>query len=350
MSSSLRLTLDSARAGASRWQAAVTGRLPSAPPGTRPAVWAILIVAACAWPLLTDSGYWLDVGVVVSIYVLLALGMHVIFGLAGLPFVGYAGLFGVGAYIAALTNTRWHLGIDWAFLIAPAAVCLLTLVLGAAFIRLRDVYFMIVSLAVGELVPVIAGAWSVTGGPNGLYDIAAPHLGGFQFTSLRSFYYLGLVLILVSCLGLATFGRSRAGTAWLAVGRDDAAAEALGVPSRRVKLYAMTLGGLWAGLAGALYASNLSAISPSAFTINDSILLASSVLIGGSGSLGGTILGATALYALPEIFRPLADYRLIVFGVAIMIMLKIRPEGLIPRRPRAVRLRRQALTSDSDLP
>ena len=261
-------------------------------------------------------------------------GLHVIFGLTGLPFVGYAGLFGVGAYVAALMNTRWHIDTNWALLVAPIVTSALSLVLALLFIRLKDVYFMIVSLAVGQLIPIIAAAWAVTGGPNGLYGIAPIHIAGHDFIDLKSLYYLSLVFVLASIVFLAVFGRSRTGVSWLAIGRDENAAEALGIRTKSSKVWALTLGGAWAGLAGTLYAAQLSAISPDAFTVYDSILLASAVLIGGRGSLGGTVLGAAVLYALPEIFRELAEYRLLVFGVAIMVILKVRPEGLLPRRSR----------------
>lgn len=313
-------------------------------------MWGLAIAAAVVWPMLTTSSHWLDVGVVVSTYVLLALGMHVIFGLVGLPFVGYAGLFGVGAYVAALLNTRWKWDVDWTLVVSPLAVCALAFLLAVMFSRLRDVYFMIVTLAVGQLIPIVAAAWSVTGGPNGLYGIEPLHIAGHQLVEPRSSYYLALAFILASAGGLFLFGRSRTGTAWLAVGRDDTASEALGVPVGRVKIYAMTVGGLWAGLAGALYASQLSAISPDTFTVYDSILLASAVLIGGRGSLGGTMLGAFALYALPEIFRELQSYRLLVFGIAIMVVIKLRPDGVIPRRPRVFPVRHLSLPSDGGPP
>jgi branched-chain amino acid transport system permease protein len=298
----------------------------------------VAVLAACLWPLEWNSSYVLDIGFVVALYVLLVLGMHLLFGIAGLPFLGYAGLYGIGAYVAAILNVKYGLSIDWTFLISPLVVCLFSGLLGLLFLRLRDVYFMVATLAVGELVPIIADNLNVTGGPNGLYGITAPGFGSARLTSLQSYYYFTLVLIVVSCVALVMFSGSSTGISWLAVGRGDRAAEALGVRTRRVKLICMTLSGLWAGLAGVIYVTQLSAVDPSAFTVNDSILLAGAVLIGGMGSLGGAVVATVILYSLPQVVSALTSYRLLIFGVAIMVILKARPQGLLPRKPKNLRL------------
>lgn len=295
-------------------------------------------LAAFLWPLEWNSSYVLDLGFVVALYVLLVLGMHLVFGIAGLPFLGYAGLFGVGAYVAAILNVKFGLSINWTFLISPLVVCLFSGLLGLLFLRLRDVYFMVATLAVGELVPIIASNLNVTGGPNGLFGITAPGFGSVRLTSLQGYYYFTLALIVVSYVALIRFSGTSTGISWLAVGRGDRAAEALGVRTRRVKLICMTLSGLWAGLAGVIYVTQLSAVDPSAFTVNDSILLAGAVLIGGMGSLGGAVATTVILYSLPQLVSSLTSYRLLIFGVAIMVILKARPQGLLPRRPKNFRL------------
>lgn len=298
----------------------------------------VAVLAACLWPLEWNSSYVLDVGFVVALYVLLVLGMHLLFGIAGLPFLGYAGLYGIGAYVAAILNVKYGLSIDWTFLISPLVVCLFSGLLGLLFLRLRDVYFMVATLAVGELVPIIANNLNVTGGPNGLYGIGAPVFGSARLTSLQGYYYFTLLLIVVSCVALVRFSGTSTGISWLAVGRGDRAAEALGVRTRRVKLICMTLSGLWAGLAGVIYVTQLGAVDPTAFTVNDSILLAGAVLIGGMGSLGGAVVATVILYSLPQLVSSLTSYRLLIFGVAIMIILKARPQGLLPRKPKHFRV------------
>jgi branched-chain amino acid transport system permease protein len=298
----------------------------------------VAVLAAFLWPLQWNSNYALDVGFGVALYVLLVLGMHLVFGVAGLPFLGYAGLYGIGAYVAAILNVHYGLSINWTFLISPLVVCLFSGLLGLLFLRLRDVYFMVATLAVGELVPIIANNLNVTGGPNGLYGITAPGFGSAGLTSLQGYYYFTLALIVVSCVALVRFSGTSTGISWLAVGRGDRAAEALGVRTHRVKLICMTLSGLWAGLAGVIYVTQLSAVDPSAFTVNDSILLVGAVLIGGMGSLGGAVVATVILYSLPQLVSSLTSYRLLIFGVAIMVILKARPQGLLPRKPKHFRL------------
>ncbi|MFD8532642.1 branched-chain amino acid ABC transporter permease [Streptosporangium canum] len=288
-----------------------------------------LLIALLA-PFVNASGYALSVMTSAAIFVMLAAGLNIVVGYCGLLDLGYVAFFAVGAYTSGVLSTR----LDLPLLVTVPAVIVVTviagIIIGAPTLRLRSDYLAIVTLGFGEIIRITANNLDVTGGPSGIYGI--PHLTD----SPVIFYYVTVVVVSLAVLGAARLGRSRLGRAWRFVREDEDAAEAMGVHTYRVKLAAYIAGAVWGGLAGVLFAAQLSAISPTSFTFLQSALVLMAVVLGGMGSIPGVVIGAVVISILPEILRDLADYRFFIFGVLLIAVMILRPQGLWPARSKEV--------------
>ncbi|GAA3429224.1 branched-chain amino acid ABC transporter permease [Streptosporangium nondiastaticum] len=288
-----------------------------------------LLVALLA-PFVNATPYALSVMTSAAIFVMLAAGLNIVVGYCGLLDLGYVAFFAVGAYTSGVLATR----LDLPLVTTVPAVIVVTvvagIVIGAPTLRLRSDYLAIVTLGFGEIIRITANNLDVTGGPSGIYGI--PGLAG----SPVAFYYLTVVVVALAVLGAARLGRSRIGRAWRFVREDEDAAEAMGVHTYRVKLAAYIAGAVWGGLAGVLFAAHLSAISPGSFTFLQSALVLMAVVLGGMGSIPGVVIGAIVISILPEILRDLADYRFFLFGVLLIAVMLLRPQGLWPARSKEV--------------
>ncbi|MEU4547831.1 branched-chain amino acid ABC transporter permease [Nonomuraea dietziae] len=284
-----------------------------------------LLIALLA-PFVNATPYALSVMTSAAIFVMLASGLNIVVGYTGLLDLGYAAFFAVGAYTSGVLATRFDLPL----LATIPAVLVVTvvagIVIGAPTLRLRSDYLAIVTLGFGEIIRITANNLPVTGGPSGIYGI--PSLTG----SPVAFYYLTVLIVAVAVIGASRLGRSRLGRAMRFVREDEDAAEATGVHTYRVKLAAYIAGAVWGGLAGVLFAGHLSAISPNSFTFLQSALVLMAVVLGGMGSVPGVVLGAIVISLLPELLRDAADYRFFVFGVLLIIVMLVRPQGLWPAR------------------
>jgi branched-chain amino acid transport system permease protein len=318
----------------------------------RQAKWAvgIVVLAGLAWlpkltiPVLDTPGS--DFASVlffpVGIYVLLAIGLNVVVGHAGLLDLGYVAFFAIGGYTMGQLGTRY----DWPFwAIVPVAILVSMLagvVLGTPTLRLRGDYLAIVTLGFGEIVRISANNWNYIGGPRGISGIPhPPSMLGQDFGVLdpKPYYWLLLALIVVVVFFVRRLERSRVGRAWTAIREDEDAAELMGVPTFRFKLWAFAIGAAIGGLGGVMYSSKVIAITPDNFTLIVSILILSAVVLGGSGNMLGVVVGAALIAYLPERFRGFAEYRVMIFGAALVLVMIFRPEGLLPSRQRAVELR-----------
>jgi branched-chain amino acid transport system permease protein len=278
----------------------------------------------------------------VGIYVLLAMGLNVVVGQAGLLDLGYVAFFAIGAYSMAILGT---MGPHWTFPeILPVAIAIAMVagvVLGTPTLRLRGDYLAIVTLGFGEIVRITAVNTDSIGGPRGISGIPhPPNVGGIRFGLLdpKPYYWLTLTLIIVAILLLRRLERSRVGRAWTAIREDEDAAALMGVPVFKFKLWSFAIGAGFGGLGGTLYAAKVTFINPNTFTLILSILILSAVVLGGSGNLAGVIVGAVVIAYLPERFRNFEEYRVLVFGAALVTMMVFRPQGLIPSRRRAAEL------------
>lgn len=285
----------------------------------------------------------------VAVYVLVAVGLNIVIGLAGLLDLGYIGFFAVGAYsVAVFASPSSPVAFKYPWLVCiPIAIALSMtsgVILGGPTLRLRGDYLAIVTLGFGEIVRLIAVNSTVTNGQRGIPDIPAPPgkwPNGdplFGVVDVRGFYWLALTVVVICMFGVKLLERSRVGRAWLAVREDEDAAEMMGVPAFKFKLWAFAIGAGLGGLSGALFASRQGFINSNSFDVLTSMLFVSAVVLGGAGNLLGVTFGAILISYLPERFRGFADKRFLVFGLALIVVMIFRPQGLIPSRRRAVEL------------
>jgi len=290
----------------------------------------LLLVLFPLMPFISD--YWIDVGFYFGIYALLGLSLNIVLGEVGLFDLGHTAFYAIGAYVTAILNTKFHVPILLLLPVSALAAGIFAWLVTAPVIHLKGDYLCIVTIGIGEIVrlTMINNPFGLTGGPNGINGIDTPWLI-LPIISSRQFYYLIWVLIGIIAFGLVRLQRSRIGRAWNYIREDEVAAEALGVDVRHYKLAAFVLGAALAGIAGNVYASKQMSVSPESFTFMESSLLFCIVLLGGLGSIPGTILGALAITIFPEVFRPFAKYRLMFFGLALLVMMIFRPAGFLPR-------------------
>jgi branched-chain amino acid transport system permease protein len=285
-------------------------------------------------PLLVDS-YWVDVLNSVGLYALLALSLNLILGDAGLFNMGHAAFYAVGAYVAAILNTRYQIPILWALPVAGLTAAVFAGLVARPVIHLRGDYLLIVTIGMGEIVRIalVNDVFGLTGGANGIFGIARPSVFGFKVRQPQHFYYLIWGFVALTVLLFHRLAQSRFGRALNYLREDEVAAEGSGVNTARYKLLAFMLGAAWAGMTGSIYAAKMTIISPESFSFWESVLLFLIVILGGSGSIPGVILGAFLVMGLPEVFRGIADWRMLVFGLFMMAMMIFRRQGLLPIRP-----------------
>jgi len=296
----------------------------------------VILVLLVVFPF-TANRYTLDIATQTGVYIILALGLNIVVGQTGLLVLGYIAFYAVGAYTYALLSTA--LGVSfWASLpVAAILAGIFGLTLGFPTLRLRGDYLAIVTLGFGEIVRIVLNNWdSVTGGPNGVSGVPRPSIGGFRFQSLTHYYFLVLGMLVLTVFLVRRLNDSRIGRAWIAIREDETAAEAMGINTTGLKLLAFALGAMLAGLAGVFYVSKMGFVSPESFNFLESITILCMVVLGGMGSIPGVILGAVALYLLPEALREFQQYRMLIFGAAMVVMMVFRPQGFIGTRRRAI--------------
>ncbi len=276
----------------------------------------------------------------IGVFILMALGLNVVVGLAGMLDLGYVAFYAVGGYSMGLLATRQH----WDFwVILPAGIAAAAtsgLILGAPTLRLRGDYLAIVTLGFGQIISISANNTSFDGGPQGIPQIPHPpsidHLKQLTFgvSDGRPYFYLVLALIFVAVFLARRLERSRVGRGWIAIREDEDAAELMGVPTYRFRLWSFAIGASVGGAGGVLYAAQANYIDPTIFSYQVSIFVLAAVVLGGSGNLFGVILGAFMVAWLPERFRVFQNDRILIFGLALVVMMIFRPEGLLPSRRR----------------
>jgi branched-chain amino acid transport system permease protein len=279
------------------------------------------------------GGYLLDVLVLTGIYVILAQGLNVVVGYAGLLNLGFAAFYAIGAYTYALLSTRLGMGFWPSLPLATGAAAMAGALLSVPALRLRGDYLAIVTLGFGEIVRLVLNNWdSLTNGPNGISGIPRPSLFGLELASIGNFYYFVLAAAALSVLVIRNVCTSRVGRAWLAIREDETAASASGINAMAYKFYAISFGAFFAGLAGALFAAKMQFVSPESFTFMESVIVLCMVILGGQGSIRGVVLGAALLVILPELLREAQGYRMLVLGVGLVLLMIFRPQGLLGRK------------------
>ncbi len=321
-----------------------------------------LIVAALVWPFFGSRGA-VDIATLILIYVLLGLGLNIVVGLAGLLDLGYVGFYAVGAYSYAMLSH--YLG--WSFWVCLPIAGLMAatfgFLLGFPVLRLRGDYLAIVTLGFGEIIRLfLRNLTDWTGGPNGISNIPKPELFGLTFerraaegmqtfheffgleyNSINKVIFLYLVALLLALLALFVINRllrMPIGRAWEALREDEIACRALGLNPTVIKLSAFTLGACFAGFAGSFFAARQGLVTPESFTFIESAIILAIVVLGGMGSQLGVILAAIVMILLPELMREFSEYRMLMFGALMVLMMIWRPQGLLPMQRPHMELRR----------
>jgi branched-chain amino acid transport system permease protein len=296
--------------------------------------WSLAALAlALLCPLVLDN-YLLAVLWQAGIYVLLALGLTIIVGYAGLFQLGQAAFYAIGAYTVAILNIYLGVPIILGLPVAILVSGVLGYLVSRPILHLRGDYLAIVTIAFGEIVRMllINNVFGITGGANGLSGIANLSIFGYTFKTITQNYYLVLFFVVITIFGVRRLEDSRLGRAWTYVREDELAAEAMGVNTVHVKAIAFVLGSALAGLAGVLYASRISVISPELGRFLESVIIFCIVVLGGTGSIPGVFLGTFGMVVLPELFRVVRDWRDGLVGLAMILMMIFRPAGLWPSR------------------
>jgi len=279
------------------------------------------------------SVYQVSIMVTALTYVMLGLGLNIVVGLAGLLDLGYVAFYAVGAYSYALLHFHFGVGFWMALPIGAGLGTLFGIILGYPVLRLRGDYLAIVTLGFGEIIRLILENWNAFSfGPSGIANIPRPGLFGIKFSLASATIYIYFIMIALTLFTIFVVNRlqnSRIGRAWIALREDEIACQAMGIDKTKTKLTAFALGATWAGMAGVVFAAKTTFINPASFTIWESIMILCVVVLGGMGSVVGVILGALVLILLPEYLRALSEYRMLVFGVALVLMMVFRPGGII---------------------
>jgi branched-chain amino acid transport system permease protein len=331
-------------------------------PSTQKWIMVGLIVVAFIWPFFGSRGA-VDIATLILIYVMLGLGLNIVVGLAGLLDLGYVGFYAVGAYTYALLSH--YLG--WSFWVclplAGLAAATFGFILGFPVLRLRGDYLAIVTLGFGEIIRLfLRNLTDITGGPNGISNIPKPTLFGLSFdrtageglqtfheyfgleyNSINKVIFLYLVALLLALAALFVINRllrMPIGRAWEALREDEIACRALGLNPTIIKLSAFTLGACFAGFAGSFFAARQGLVTPESFTFIESAIILAIVVLGGMGSQLGVILAAVVMILLPELMRDFSEYRMLMFGALMVLMMIWRPQGLLPMQRPHMELRK----------
>jgi len=322
-------------------------------------------------PFIIDELFghgWVRIADFALLYIMLALGLNIVVGYAGLLDLGYIAFFAVGAYTYALLGSP-QFGLHWPmWIVLPLGAvfaCFFGVLLGAPTLRLRGDYLAIVTLGFGEIIRIfmnnLNAPINITNGPQGISSIDPLHVGefsfagsheifGLSFTSVHQHYYLFLAFTLLVMFVSLRLQHSRIGRAWMAIREDEVAANAMGINTRNIKLLAFAMGATFGGISGGLFAGFQGFVSPESFSLMESIMVLCMVVLGGMGNITGVVLGGVLLVVLPEVFRHGAgpvqqalfgkivvdpeSLRMLMFGLALILVMLWRPAGLWPSTQR----------------
>jgi branched-chain amino acid transport system permease protein len=320
--------------------------------------WGALGVSLVLPIVFSDNRYVVDTATTVLIYVMLGWGLNVVVGLAGLLDLGYVAFYAVGAYTYGVLATQLGWTFWQALPVAGLMAATFGVILGWPTLRLRGDYLAIVTLGFGEIIRVILVNWTeLSGGPNGISSIPRPSFFGLPFKppgddpTFASFfgleyspnqriiflYYLILALALLTNLFVSRMRKLPIGRAWEAMREDEIACKAMGINARNVKLSAFAIGAMLGGFAGVFFAARQGFISPESFTFNESAIILAIVVLGGMGSQLGVVLASLVLVLLPELGRDFAEYRMLIFGAAMILIMVWKPGGILSHREPTLR-------------
>jgi branched-chain amino acid transport system permease protein len=308
-----------------------TQRILTDPKVYRPAM-GVLFALSVIFPFVGDT-YQTNIMISALIYVVLGLGLNIVVGLAGLLDLGYVAFYAVGAYSYALLNYHFGFGFWTVLPIGAGLGALLGIILGFPVLRLRGDYLAIVTLGFGEIIRLVLENWNAFSfGPSGIANIPRPGFFGMDLnmdSATLYIYYIMVAMVLFTIFVVNRLQNSRIGRAWMALREDEIACQAMGIDRTRTKLTAFALGATWAGMVGVVFAAKTTFINPASFTFMESAIILSVVVLGGMGSIVGVMLAAFILILLPEYLRAFSEYRMLIFGASMVLMMVFRPQGLI---------------------
>ncbi|HFQ15781.1 MAG TPA: branched-chain amino acid ABC transporter permease [Rhodobacteraceae bacterium] len=299
------------------------------------AIFAVLFVL----PAFISNQYILQVMIFVGIYIVLTLSLNLLNGYVGLLAIGHAAFYAVGAYASAKLSIDMGLPFLLSFILSGIIAGGFGYLLGRPTLGLSGIYLALATLGFNVIVWLILLNWmSFSNGPLGIMDIPPPNLFGYEISTRTDYYYLALVLVILTLLSMHRLVTSRFGRSLVAIREDELAAEASGINTTRIKVQAFILSAFYAGLAGSFYAHFVKYVSPDSFTHMESFTMLAMLALGGQGNLLGPVVGATVLSVVPELFRFLAEYRMFLYGGILVVMMLVRPTGLFGHRLYSFRL------------
>ena len=331
----------------------VRGWISKRPPRTQRLLRLLGLLLAVAVVLVLPAAGGLFVSqvlVLVGLYTLMGLGLNLEVGFAGLLDLGFVAFFAIGAYTVGLLTSTGQYGVaHWSFWAAVPVALVVSLIAGFLFglpiLRIRGDYLAIATLGFGEIIRLLALSDALRpwfGGSQGILAVPKPNIGGFEFSGPMQIFYITLVSSAFIAFVAARLRDSRLGRAWMAMREDEDVAEAMGINLINVKLLAYGIGGAFAGVGGAIFAALLGSIFPHSFNLLISINVLALIIVGGMGSLPGVVVGSLFLVGLPELLREFSDFRFLVYGAALIIMMQVKPAGLWP----AAAVRRELLKEE----
>jgi branched-chain amino acid transport system permease protein len=288
--------------------------------------------------------YFIVVAVTICIYAIQTVSLNMVVGYAGQPNLAQSAFLGIGAYFAAILTTRYSVSFFWTIPISFAVTGAAGLVLGAISLRLRDDFLAIVTVGLNFVVVAVFAYVPFFGGAVGIYAIPLPSVAGYQFGN-SDFLTVGLAMLAVVVAASFYMERTWFGGSLKAIKDDERAAASVGIPVAGYKVLAFVLSAAFAGMAGSLYAPFVSTVTPTSFGFIESIVILSMLIFGGLGTIRGALVGAVVLGALPEVFRFASNYRLLVFGLILVLMLRFQPQGLLGEGSFLARVGRRVLHS-----
>jgi branched-chain amino acid transport system permease protein len=300
----------------------------------------LAIVAVMAiLPLFIDNLYYIQVLIFIGIYIILTLSLNLLNGYVGLLSIGHAAFYGIGAYASAKLAMEAGLPFPLAMLGAGAVAGVFGYLIAKPTLRLSGIYMTLATLGFNMIFFLVLQNWmSFTNGPLGIMDIPSPNIFGFEIESRIQYYYLIFFLVLLTLFSMQRLMTCRFGRALVSIRENELAAEAIGVHTTRYKTQAFVLSAFYAGIAGSYYAHFVKYVSPDSFYIYESFILLAMLAFGGQGNLIGPVIGAAVLIIIPEVFRFMQEYRMLVYGGILVMMMLVRRQGLLGGRKYSLRL------------
>lgn len=290
----------------------------------------VVLALAVIFPFVTSNPYIIRLAILSGIFIILSLSLNLLTGFAGQISLGHIAFYGIGAYTAAILSKNFGVNFILCMLAAMLISGLFGLLLGLPTLKLGGYYLAIVTMGFAEIVRLVELNWiELTNGPLGILNIPKPELFGIKLSSPKAYYFICLILVLLTLFVIKNILNSRIGFALGTVRGDDNASKFMGVNVFRYKIMAFIISAAIAGMSGAFFAQYVTFVDPTSFAADQSTLVLIMIIFGGIGSLPGSIIGAVVLTIIPELLRGLAEYRMLIYGVVLVFMMLVRPEGLL---------------------